>query len=142
MKAASALTWTMLLLATAGFFVAVYLTVEHYLGQVPACSFLSGCEVVTTSEYATIGPFPISLLGAGYFLTVWASLLALLQTGRSAFLTIVGIFTAMGALVAAGLLYLQVFVLEAVCIYCVTSDSISLLLFIFFLLRWMRERRV
>lgn len=141
MKAASALTWTMLLLATAGFFVAVYLTVEHYLGQVPACSFLSGCEVVTTSEYATIGPFPISLLGAGYFLTVWASLLALLQTGRSAFLTIVGIFTAMGALVAAGLLYLQVFVLEAVCIYCVTSDSISLLLFIFFLLRWMRERR-
>lgn len=131
----------MLLLATAGFFVAVYLTVEHYLGQVPACSFLSGCEVVTTSEYATIGPFPISLLGAGYFLTVWASLLALLQTGRSAFLTIVGIFTAMGALVAAGLLYLQVFVLEAVCIYCVTSDSISLLLFIFFLLRWMRERR-
>lgn len=142
MKAASALTWTMLLLATAGFFVAVYLTVEHYLGQVPACSFLSGCEVVTTSEYATIGPFPISLLGAGYFLTVWASLLALLQTGRSVFLTIVGIFTAMGALVAAGLLYLQVFVLEAVCIYCVTSDSISLLLFIFFLLRWMRERRV
>lgn len=141
MKAASALTWTMLLLATAGFFVAVYLTVEHYLGQVPACSFLSGCEVVTTSEYATIGPFPISLLGAGYFLTVWASLLALLQTGRSAFLTIVGIFTAMGALVAVGLLYLQVFVLEAVCIYCVTSDSISLLLFIFFLLRWMRERR-
>lgn len=141
MKAASALTWTMLLLATVGFFVAAYLTVEHYLGQVPACSFLSGCEVVTTSEYATIGPFPISLLGAGYFLAVWVSLLALLQTGRKIFLSITGVFTALGALIAAGLLYLQVFVLEAVCIYCVTSDSISLLLFILFLLRLMRERR-
>lgn len=141
MKTMHALTWMMLLLATAGFFVAFYLTVEHYLGQVPVCSFLSGCEVVTTSEYATIGPFPISLLGAGYFFVVWVSMLALLQTGRRVFLATAGGFTALGAFVAAVLLYLQFFVLEAVCIYCVTSDSISLLLFILFLVRWRQERR-
>ena len=141
MRGRGLLTWTMLLLATIGFFVAFYLTVEHYLGQVPVCSFLSGCEVVTTSEYATIGSIPISLFGAGYFLSVWVSLLALAQTGRSVFLTTAGVLIAVGALVAALLLYVQIFVLEAVCIYCATSDSISLLLFVLFLVRWMRQRR-
>ena len=124
----------MIVLATVGFFVAFFLTAEHYLGEVPPCSFLSGCEEVTTSKYAQVSGVPISLFGAGYFLAVAALLLAYLQGyGRKLFQT-AGVLVSAGAVIAVGLIYLQVGVLGAICIYCVTSDTISLLLFVLFIL--------
>lgn len=119
---------SMIVLATAGFFLAFYLTVEHYLGRVPECSFLSGCEEVTTSEYATIAGIPISLFGAGYFLAITILLGLYLERGSRLVLNLCGALVGLGAALAAGLIYIQVGVLGAVCIYCVTSDSISLLL--------------
>jgi len=124
---------SMIALAVVGFFVAFYLTVEHYLGQVPACSFLSGCEVVTTSAYATIFGVPISLFGAGYFLMIASLLLAYLQQGNKKFFLASGALISVGAALAAALIYVQVGILGAVCIYCVSSDSISLFLLLLFI---------
>lgn len=120
-------------LAVIGFFIAFYLTVEHYLGQVPTCSFLSGCEEVTTSAYSTVFSVPISLFGAGYFLTIASLLLAYLQQGNKKFFVAAGALVSVGAAVAAALIYVQIGVLGAVCIYCVSSDSISLLLLLLFI---------
>ena len=43
-----------IVLSFLGFLDASYLALEHYLGRVPVCVILEGCEVVTTSPYATI----------------------------------------------------------------------------------------
>ncbi|MEX0916767.1 MAG: vitamin K epoxide reductase family protein [Candidatus Spechtbacterales bacterium] len=133
MKYHRILVGAMIVLATIGFFIAFYLTIEHYLGGVPACSFLSGCEVVTTSEYATLWGVPISLFGAGYFLSIATLLLAYLQTLGRRFFLIAGGLVATGGLVALGLIYVQVAVLGAVCIYCASSDAISLVLALLFI---------
>ena len=124
----------MIALATTGFFVAFFLTAEHYLGEVPPCSFLSGCEEVTTSKYAQVLGVPISLFGAGYFLAVAALLLAYFQGYGKKLFQAAGALVSAGAVIAGGLIYLQVGVLGAICIYCVTSDTISLLLFALFIL--------
>lgn len=124
---------SMIVLATAGFFVAFYLTVEHYLGRVPECSFLSGCEEVTTSTYATLAGVPISLFGAGYFLTVALLLGLYLERDARLLLTGSGVLIGTGAAIALGLIYVQVGILGAVCIYCITSDTISLALLALFI---------
>lgn len=140
MKYRRPLIGLMIALAIGGFFVAFYLTVEHYLGRVPTCSFLSGCEVVTTSSYSTVLGIPISLLGAGYFLSVAALLALYLQRGSERFFKAAGVLVSVGAVIASVLIYLQVAVLEAICIYCITSDSISLLLLLLFISLRARRR--
>jgi len=114
-------------LALAGMGVAAYLTYTHYADKVVACGPLGRCETVQQSEYSTIAGVPVALLGglaaaallaiavgrlAGLALAVeWASLAALaLTTASVAF--------------AAYLTYIELFVLDAICIYCVALASI------------------
>jgi uncharacterized membrane protein len=123
-----------ILLAFVGFLDATYLTAEHYAGRVPPCSVLSGCETVTTSEYATFLGVPISLFGAGYFLAIVLLAVALMQTHRRTVLYAGAALAGGGFVAALVLFYLQLFVLEAICLYCALSDSISIILFILFML--------
>ena len=114
-------------LALAGMGVAAYLTYTHYADKVVACGSLGRCETVQQSSYSTIAGVPVALLGglaAAALLTIavgrlsglslaveWASLAALaLTTASVAF--------------AAYLTYIELFVLEAICIYCVALASI------------------
>jgi len=125
--------WLMLALCVIGFFVALYLTFQHYTGGTPDCSLVQGCEVVTTSEYATIFGVPISLFGALYFFALTIVLFAWLQHGKRAFDAVAGILVISGSIIACILIGIQIFVLDAICLYCMTADSISIvLLFLFF----------
>lgn len=113
-----------------GFFDATYLTVKHYRGAPPGCSLLRGCEVVTTSQYAVIGGIPIALLGALYYLSILLLTAAYLDTRQRCFLKIAGHVTISGFLVSLFLVYLQVFVLHALCLYCLLSALTSTALFL------------
>jgi len=114
-------------LALAGMGVAAYLTYTHYADKVVACGGLGKCETVQQSEYSTIAGVPVALLGglaAAALLTIalgrlgglplaveWASLATLaLTTASVAF--------------AAYLTYIEFFVLEAICLYCLALASI------------------
>lgn len=134
----------LLFLSFVGFTVSAYLTAKFYLGEVPTCSVLKGCEEVTTSQYSKIGPFPISLFGAGYFLTLLIMLVAYLDMKKTALLKLFMLFTIPGALVSLVLLYLQFGVLKAICLYCLAADISILLItasaiFLFFTLRKQKE---
>jgi uncharacterized membrane protein len=121
--------WIARLLALAGFADAVYLTAVHYAGAPVFCGPSGGCETVLTSEYATLGPIPMALLGALYYAT--ASLLAWTPAGawtRRTALSLVGLTgTALAA--SAVLVWLQAAVIHAWCRFCLVSATVTALLF-------------
>lgn len=50
----SPVKWVILLLvvALAGFADAVYMTAVQYMGELPVCSIIEGCDVVAVSPYS------------------------------------------------------------------------------------------
>ena len=120
-----------LIVAPIGFIDAAYLTIEHYLNRVPPCSIVSGCEVVTTSQYSAVFGVPIALFGALYYLAIIVGVVAYLDTKKEKILSWVSWATIIGFLTSIYLVGLQLFVLHAICLYCMGSAISSTLLFIF-----------
>lgn len=118
----------LLALSLVGFLDATYLTIIHYKNLIPPCS-LSGCEVVLTSKYATIGSIPLAVIGAVYYLVLVILSLLFLQTKRVFFITLAFILTTLSLFASIILVYLQAGVLHAFCQYCLLSEAINFLLF-------------
>ena len=103
--------------ALAGLGIATYLTVVHYSGGEPVCAVAHGCATVQQSGYAALAGVPVALLGLlGYA----AILVALARDGEgwrtaSAFLAIAGLGF------SVWLTYVEIGVLQAICIWCVGS---------------------
>lgn len=120
-----------LLVALIGFADAAYLTLKHYTNAIPPCSLVSGCETVLTSPYATIaGNIPIALVGAGYYLTIFVGGIIYVDTKNNTILKTIAYFTIAGFTASVILIFLQVFVIRALCLYCLASAVTSTLLFI------------
>ncbi len=123
-------------LAAVGFLDAAYLTASHFSGGALACGPGGGCDVVTSSRFATIGPAPIAAIGLAYYMV--ASLIAWTPEARFSR----GLARALVALtgaalaVSAVLLYLQAAVIEAWCRFCLVSAGITTLLFVAAFLLW------
>lgn len=113
-----------------GFLDAAYLSLEHFLGRVPPCSIVEGCEQVTTSVYSIIAGVPVALLGAVFYLTVLVLSIVYLDTKRNGPLTFVACLTIIGFVASLAFVYIQLFVIHAICIYCMFSALTSTTLFI------------
>lgn len=121
--------WIARLLALVGFADAAYLTATHYAGAPVFCGPSGGCETVLTSDYATLGPVPVALLGALYYAI--ASLLAwtrLEAWSRGVALALAGL-TGIALTVSGALLWVQAAVIDAWCRFCLVSAVITFLLF-------------
>ncbi len=106
------------LLAATGLGIALYLTVVKLAGVAPVCGPSGGCEAVETSAYAEIGGIPIAAVGVAYSLVTMAA--AVVWWRRSdvrALYVLYGIGLA-GALVELYLVYLELAVIHAICIWC------------------------
>jgi uncharacterized membrane protein len=124
------------LLAVPGLLVAFYLLLYHNGALVAACTAngWEDCGLVSGPDapYASIGPIPVALIGlvgyAAIFLLTWLpDWLPILRRYLPELL--VGV-TGMALLFTAGLTALEVFVIHAVCRYCLVSAAIILLMFI------------
>ena len=109
----------MTFLAAVGFGIAAYLLGSRILGEPPACGPVVGCETVAASEFSTLFGVPVALIGVG-FSTVLT--IACARWWRSADAR--ALYAAYGLGLAsifavAYLTYLEVFVIEAICIWCV-----------------------
>jgi uncharacterized membrane protein len=111
------------MLALAGAGIATYLTVTHYRHIAPICAG-GGCELVQRSQWATLGPIPISVLGLAAFVAI---ALSVLPRARTAVFGGYAVALA-GALFAAYLIAVQAGQLHAICVWCVASDSVTLAL--------------
>ncbi len=81
---------------------------------------MMGCEVVLTSAYAEIAGIPIAAFGAlAYFLAFSLAILA--AFGNRIAWALFGIQVAIMAAVTGYLIYVQAFVLNAFCQFCLLS---------------------
>lgn len=118
-----------LIVSFIGFSDATYLTVEHFLGNPITCSVLGGCLTVTSSSYATIGRIPVALLGSLYYAAVFILSVAYFDTKRREVLTLLAFVPIAGFLASLWFVYLQFFVIKAICLYCMISAISSTTLF-------------
>lgn len=119
------------LLALAGVFVASYLALYKlgYIGTL-ACS-VGSCETVQTSSWATFLGAPVAVWGVGYYVAVLAVSLAGLSGAWSLDGRVSKVLVAMttvGVLFSLWLTYLELFVIHAICMYCVISALIAIAL--------------
>ena len=118
--------------ALAGLADAIYLTVKHFTGEAVPCSIVEGCEQVLTSQYAEIGGVPLAIFGAAaYFIAFSLAILA--AFGNRPMWTLFGAQVTFMLLFTAWLVYLQAFVIEAFCQFCLLSAVTTLTLFIIYL---------
>lgn len=106
--------------ALAGASLAAYLTWVHYDESLLVCVAGGGCETVQQSAYAEIAGVPVALLGLiGYSsvlaLVVWDTPTARLCAAMIAFV---------GLAFGLYLMVLQLFVIDAVCTWCVVNDVV------------------
>lgn len=115
----SGLTYKKILyfLALAGIFVSLYLTYTKFSNTKVICSF-GNCNVVQNSEYSTLLGIPVALLGVIYYFLIFS----LIFYKKSKFLFVVTLF---GFLYSMYLTYLEIFVIKAICQWCVVSAVIA-----------------
>lgn len=108
----------LVLLAIAGLLMSAYLTWIHLRGLSPICwSGSGGCETVQNSRYAEILGVPVAVLGLGAYAGLLSSALI-----RGEFGILLGLFVALvGVFFSIYLTWLELFVIDAICQWCVTS---------------------
>ena len=129
-----------LIVSAFGFADATYLTTQHYLGLPVACSILEGCEQVTTSPYSLIFGIPVALLGSIFYFTVLILSVLYLDSKKIKFLNFIAVITPFGFLASLYFVYLQIFVIKAICLWCMGSALTTTLLFILSLVFLHRQR--
>jgi uncharacterized membrane protein len=123
--------WVPVFLAGGGIVVAGYLTVKRFTGGALACTRWAQCDVVNTSPYAKIAGVPVAFIGLAGYLLLLGLALATIQTGgarRRQLLLASFVLSVGGTLFSIYLTYLEIYVIEALCSWCVASAVVILLL--------------
>jgi uncharacterized membrane protein len=112
-------------LALAGLGVSTYLTVTHWGGTPISCAGVGDCNYVNSSPYSTLAGVPVSALGALLYAGLLFAAIAWWRWPDDERLPIVywGLALA-GFGYAAYLTYVELYVLDAVCVWCMTSATI------------------
>ena len=130
-------------LSLAGIFVALYLLL-YKLGMIGnlSCS-VGSCETVNSSKWATFLGLPVAGWGVAWYVAMFV--LAIVSTGSRfadsplVSLVLLGV-AASGLIFSLYLTYLELFVIKAICQWCVVSAIIVTIIF-FFTVADYRERR-
>lgn len=121
---------TMIIFGTIGFGDATHLTISHYTGADLRCGNAGGCNTVTGSAYSAILGIPVALLGALYYASVILLAIAYLDTKKEKLLRVLTVLPIAGLVASLWFVYLQLFVIHSICIYCMVSAGTSTVLFI------------
>lgn len=105
-------------LSAAGIAIASYIAIAESDGGSPVCiAGSAGCQTVAESSYAEIAGVNVAAFGAAGYLALFISALLRGDLGRSASL----LFSLIGFGFTAYLTYLELFVIDAICQWCVAS---------------------
>jgi uncharacterized membrane protein len=121
-----------------GLLIASYLSVVELQGGIPQCGPLHGCEDVARSSYSRIGGVPVAVYGVGLSLILLTLAITWWRTNLYVLLLAHYGLSLAGVLFELYFMYLQLFVIGAVCVWC-TSYGLSLILrFVIALVVWLR----
>lgn len=113
---------TIAALGIAGFLISVYIWYKHLTTGAVLC-IGSGCATVIRSRYGRLLGIPNGALGAAYFLAV--ALTPVLQMRAPAMVPLITAATGVALILYVYLAYLQVFVLRALCNWCLMSAALT-----------------
>lgn len=128
-KIPNSLAIVLLVVALIGFADATYLTIKHFQGVIPPCT-TSGCETVLSSSYSQVFGIPVALLGAIYYLAISISMVVYLDTKNLKVLKWALMATVLGLFGSIWFVTLQLFIIKAICQYCMLSAITSGTLFV------------
>lgn len=117
-----------LVVALTGLAVSAYLTVEHFSSAATlACpeSARINCQKVTTSHWSHLGPIPVAVLGLVFFAVM--SVLCVPPLWRRRALDPLRVAGAvLGVLTALVLVWIELFRIDAICLWCTAVHICSL----------------
>ncbi|MDQ3712059.1 MAG: vitamin K epoxide reductase family protein [Acidobacteriota bacterium] len=111
----------------------IFLTIKHYTGEAVPCSIVEGCEQVLTSSYAEVAGIPLAIFGAAAYFVAFALAILAAFGNRQAWM-LFGVQVVLMTVFTVWLVYLQAFVIEAFCQFCLLSAGTTLTLFVIYLI--------
>lgn len=136
------LYWFSIVLATLGVLVSIYMTVYKLTSNNAMCLGSGDCSTVNSSIYSQVYGIPVAFIGVlGYAAIV--GLLALEKRGgrffqQNATLAVFGMAIT-GFAFTLYLVYLEIFVIKALCPFCITSQVTMTILFFITIIRLVRQ---
>lgn len=131
-----------LILSFAGFLDATYLTIQHYAGGIVPCSNIGNCEKVLTSAYSVVAGVPVALFGSVYYFLVLLLSVLYLNRKEEKFLLAAARLSFLGFVASLWFIFAQLFLIHAICLYCMGSATSSTILFICGVVMIIKDRRV
>lgn len=129
-------------LSLAGVVVSGYLTWQALITPVGACplvlSGFFGCSAVLSSQYARIGDMPTALFGLVWFIVAVALSLGIPRNRR--LIVALLAWSVVGLVGVAGLVYIELFIVGAICPFCAAAHLLGLAVFGLAVLLWKRKR--
>jgi uncharacterized membrane protein len=115
-------------ISAVGAVISAYLTWVHYSGDLTLCIGVGGCEAVQGSRFAVAAGVPVALIGLGGFALIFALALVRLSRNPPAWAaTAIFALSVAATVYVAYLTYVELFVLGAVCPWCVAVAACALL---------------
>jgi uncharacterized membrane protein len=114
------------ILSLLGLAVASFLFYEYHIAGTIVCPTGQGCDIVRLSPYSSFFGISIPLLGIIFYLTM--AILAVVRTHSisSKIHTLQQLIAVFGVGFGIYLTYLEIFVIKAICFWCVISFIISI----------------
>jgi uncharacterized membrane protein len=140
-KTASALLWSTVFFTILGAADAVYLLIYKITGNPHMCLGNGGCHNVNFSPYSEIRGIPVSVFGICAYLAILCILVLERRVKiakENGPLAIFGISLA-GVVYSAYLTYLEIYVIHAICPFCVVSAIAITFIFILAIIRLVKQ---
>ncbi len=130
---------SIIVLALLGLADAVYLSDMALTGSELTCTItgLDGCNVVAQSAYSQFLSIPLALYGVIFYSLLLLAIVVSIYRVSSGTRRLVFLIALAGALFSSYFMYLQFFVIKALCIYCIGS---ALIAYILVILTWLATR--
>ena len=116
--AAPMVAFALIAMAALGYLALVKLTNARAV-----CLVIQGCDTVQASKYSTFLSIPVAMYGLAMATVVLVAVAAWWRTGDRRLLYVPYGLGLIGLFVIAGLVYVELFVIHALCVWCVTAAA-------------------
>ena len=136
----TALLWLILALSFVGVADAWYLAYSALTDSALSCGInvIDGCNTVAQSEYSRLLGIPLGLYGVAFYAATFILAGVLLVLPKRILFKALFVLSVIGLAFSLYFLGLQVLVIKALCVYCLVSIALSLLIFAFAYRAWRR----